>query len=224
MRVVRVWRKIFKISLNLEKQHALLNQVQTILCSESEVTDQDKINQELDCFSKNIFTEKSEFQKEDINAYLSQINISLPTEEQSQTCEFPLTKSELVNALIIIPNNESPGNDRLTKEFFKTFWEEMKMHLCNSIRTSYQNGELSTTQRHAVIKLIEKKDMDKKLIKNRRPTFFLGANTKLISKVLLERLKKVFPSLISKNQTAHVKGRFISEGGRLISDILESLS
>ena len=39
--------------------------------------------------------------------------------------------------------------------------------------------------------------------------------------MLAERLKKVLPSLISKNQTAYVKGRFISEGGRLISDILE---
>ena len=170
--MVRVWRKIFEILLNLEKQHALLNQVQTILCSENKVTDQDKINQELECFSKNIFTEKSEFHKEDIYAYLGQINISTPTEEQSQTCEGPITKYELLNALIIIPNNESPGNDRLTKEFFKTFWEEIKIHLCNSIRKSYQNGELSTTQRQAVIKLIEKKDMDKKLIKNWIPIFF----------------------------------------------------
>ena len=40
-------------------------------------------------------------------------------------------------------------------------------------------------------------------------------------KVLDERLKEVLPSLISKNQTAYVKGRFISEGGRLISDIHE---
>ena len=38
----------------------------------------------------------------------------------------------------------------------------------------------------------------------------------LISRALVERLKKVFHSLISKNQTAYVKARFISEGGRLI--------
>ena len=43
----------------------------------------------------------------------------------------------------------------------------------------------------------------------------------LIQNLFLKRLKKVFPSLISKNQTAYVKGRFISEGGRLFSDILE---
>ena len=34
-------------------------------------------------------------------------------------------------------------------------------------------------------------------------------------------MREVLPSLISKNQTASVKGRFISEEGRLISDILE---
>ena len=39
--------------------------------------------------------------------------------------------------------------------------------------------------------------------------------------MLVEKLKKVLPFLISENQTAYVKGRFIREGGRLISDILE---
>ena len=49
----------------------------------------------------------------------------------------------------------------------------------------------------------------------------MNIDTKLISKELAERLKKVLPSLTSKNQTAYVKGRFISKGGRLFSDILE---
>ena len=93
--------------------------------------------------------------------------------------------------------------------------------MCYSITKSYQNGELIISQRQAVIKLIEKRDKDKKLIKNWRPISLLNINTKLISKLLAERLKKVLPSLIFKNQTAYVKGRFMSEGGRLISNILE---
>ena len=94
-----------------------------------------------------------------------------------------------------MPYNKSPGNDGLTKEFQETFWEEIKIPLCDSITRSYQNGELSISQKQAVIKLIEKKDENKKLIKNQR---------QLISKVLAGRLKKPLPYLISKHQT--VKG------------------
>ena len=49
----------------------------------------------------------------------------------------------------------------------------------------------------------------------------LHIDTKLISKVLAEKLKNVLPSLISSDQTAYAKGRFISESVRLISDVLE---
>ena len=44
---------------------------------------------------------------------------------------------------------------------------------------------------------------------------------KIISKVLSTRIKNVLPFLISSNQAAYVKNRFISESGRVISDILE---
>ena len=169
----------------------MLNQVRTLLCGEKEVIDKHKINQELECFYKNLFTENSEFQKEDINAYLSKINISILTEEQSQTCEGPITEPELLNAIKSIPNNKSPGNDGLTNQFYETFWEEIKIPLCNSITKSYQNGELKTSQRQAVIKLIEKKDKDKKIIKNWRPISLLNVDTKLISNVLAERLVNI---------------------------------
>ena len=38
---------------------------------------------------------------------------------------------------------------------------------------------------------------------------------------MADRIKKYLPFLISTNQTAYVEGRFISEGGRLFSDILQ---
>ena len=44
---------------------------------------------------------------------------------------------------------------------------------------------------------------------------------KIISKALASRLKKVLPNLISPQQTAYVKNRFIGESGRLIADVIE---
>ena len=118
-------------------------------------------------------------------------------------------------------NNKSPGNDGLTKEFFVTFWEDIKDAFLNSCRTAKLKKELSTSQRQAVIKLIEKKDKDKRFIKNWRPISLLNVDYKIISKALASRLKKVLPNLISPQQTAYVKKRFIGESVRLIADIIE---
>ena len=97
----------------------------------------------------------------------------------------------------------------------------MKKPLCASITKAFHRGELSHSQKQAVIILIEKKDRDKKFIKNWRPILLLNTDKKIISKVLAERLKNVLPSLIYSEQIACVKGRFISEGARSISDVLE---
>ena len=83
----------------------------------------------------------------------------------------------------------------------------------------YKSFSESHSQKQVVIKL--KKDRDKKFIKNWRPISLLNIDTKLISNVLAERLKNVLPSLICSDQTAYLKGGFISEGGRLISNVLE---
>ena len=50
----------------------------------------------------------------------------------------------------------------------------------------------------------------------------LNVDYKVIAKALATRLKKSLPKLISFQQKAYVKNRFIGEGGRLISDMLET--
>ena len=81
--------------------------------------------------------------------------------------------------------------------------------------------ELSSSQRQAIIKLLEKLDKDRRFIKNWRPISLLNIDAKILTKALASKLKKVLKTIVGSNQTAYVEGRFIGEASRLISDVLE---
>ena len=51
-------------------------------------------------------------------------------------CDNELSEKELYISLTSMQNNKSPGNDGLTKEFFVTFWEDIKDVFLNSCRTA----------------------------------------------------------------------------------------
>ena len=70
-------------------------------------------------------------------------------------------------------NNKTPGNDRITKEFYETFWDELKTPLMESVNQAFHTKILSISQRQAVIKVIEKKDWDKRCIKKLETNFFV---------------------------------------------------
>ena len=102
-------------------------------------------------------------------------------------------------------NDESPGNDGLKKEFCETFWNKLKKIFVDSVSETKEKGHLSTSQKQAIIRLIEKKDKDKRFIQNWKPVYLLNVDLKIISKAFSEKLKKVLPDLISTQQTAYVK-------------------
>ena len=47
---------------------------------------------------------------------------------QSLKCEKSITEKELFEASKSMPNDKSPGNDGLTKEYFEIFWSDVKKH------------------------------------------------------------------------------------------------
>ena len=84
----------------------------------------------------------------------------------------------------------------------------------------YQKNALSTSQRQTVIKIIDKKERDKTLLKNWKSIFLLNVDLKITLKAFAFRIKTVLPSIISSKQTVYNEKRFIGKAGRLISDIL----
>ena len=54
-------------------------------------------------------------------------------------------------------SNKTPSNDGLKKEFYETFWDELKTPLVESVNQVFHTKILSISQRQAAIKPIEKK-------------------------------------------------------------------
>ena len=92
--------------------------------------------------------------------------------------------------MMSMAQGKAPGNDGLTKEFYSFFQEELKEAFVTSISATKRKMEFTSSQKQAVIKLIQKKDQDGRFIKNWRPISLLNTDYKIVSKALASPLKK----------------------------------
>ena len=69
-------------------------------------------------------------------------NISLPVMNNNffNLCEKDLTKNELLISLKSMQNNKIPGNDKLMKEFHKTFRNEIKYVFLKSLKQAREKA------------------------------------------------------------------------------------
>ena len=116
--------------------------------------------------------------------------------------------------------NKSPGNDGLTKEFYYTFWDDIKDTFMKSLKESKKLKYFCASQQQA-IKLLEKPNKNKRYISNCRPILLLNFDLKMISNFLATRVKNVFSNLIDSRQIAYVNERFTGESSRLIDDVIK---
>jgi len=66
-------------------------------------------------------------------------------------------------------NNKSPGSDGLTADFYKIFWNDIKVYLVKSLNYSCDIKKLTELQKQSIITLLPKKDKDTLSINNWRP-------------------------------------------------------
>ena len=80
---------------------------------------------------------------------------------------------------------------------------------------------MSSSQRQAIITLIEKKGKDRNYLENWRPISLTNVDAKIASKVIAARIIPVLPDIITSTQREYVKGRFIGEAVRSIIDVMD---
>ena len=207
--------------MNLEANRATQSAVHKVISNEQEITNISKINNHILEFYQNLFKEKQSTSENRFNSLLNDLNIPSLNSEEMLSCEGNLTEQEIYKSLTRFKNNKSPGNDGLTKEFYCCFWNDIKDIFMKSLCESKKLKQLCVSQRQAIIKLLKKRNTDKRYVANWRPISLLNFDLKIISKSLATRLKNVFGKLIDARQTAYANERCIGESGCLIDDVLK---
>ena len=88
------------------------------------------------------------------------------------------------------------------KDHMTFIWNSLTCDPRFAIQLSFIHGQLSHSQHQAMITLIEKKDKDKKFLKNWRPISLINVDAKIASKCLAFRIRNILSSLILSDQTA----------------------
>ena len=69
-------------------------------------------------------------------------------------------------------------------EFYKKFWSLISEPLIQCTNECFEKGEMSCSQKQAVITLIEKKGKDRSFLENWRPISLVTVDAKIMSKAI----------------------------------------
>jgi len=154
-------------------------------------------------------------------SFLKDLNIPRLSEEEKLFCEGRITLEECTLTLESFLNNKTPGNDGIPIEFYKNISSLLCEPFIQCTNECFEKGDMSCSQKQALITFIEKKGNDRSLLENWGPISLVNVDAKIMPKVIATRIKNVVPSIIHHNQTGFIKDRYIGETVRYIFDIMD---
>ena len=170
-------------------------------------------------FYTDLYKSKSEYREEIRSAFDTLIPENVLNAELQEKCEGLVTKYECFEAIKSMKRNKSPGLDGITIEFYEHFWPLIGDLLTTVFNESFENEILPFSQRSAVLSLIFKNG-DAEDIANYRPISLTNVDYRILSFVLAGQLQKVISSIVSHDQTAYIKKRYMGYNIRLVDDII----
>ena len=211
-----------KYFFNLEKRNYNKKTVWELRLEDETTTTNDKqILNQIEAYFKDLYTSVITFSQNEYDEFTQHLQIPKLSDEDRDNLEGPLNYEECKNVLESFQNDKSPGEDGFTVECYKLFYDLLSENLLACLNEAYEENELTISQRRGIITLLPKEDGSLLDLHNWRPITLLNVDLKIAAKAIAKRLETVLPNLIHPDQTGFVKGRYIGENIRLISDVLD---
>lgn len=144
------------------------------------------------------------------------------TQEMNDNLTTEVSTEEVIQAIKPIGGDCAPGPDGLPGSFYQQFITTVGSDIINVIKDFFNNGILSPELNKTNICLVPKIEHPTSM-SNYRPISLCNVSYKIISKILIWRLKPILPSIISDQQTAFILGRHITDNVLIAHELLHSL-
>ena len=127
------------------------------------------------------------------------------TDEMNATLTSEFTTEEVHQALKQMAPTIAPGPDGMSPIFYKSFWKIVGNDVTKIVLNALNTGVVHDSLNATFISFIPK-IKNPKWVSDFRPISLCNVIYKLISKLLVNRLKQVLPNIVSDSQSAFLSG------------------
>ena len=209
--------KFFHLSTIIRRRHNSIDAVRSD--SGDWIIDQKGIREHFQTKFISLFSEEETFFPPDLE-HLIQPSIS--SEDNVELCRVP-TPDEIKGVLFDMQSLKAPGPDGFPPLFYKHFWPTVGAHVIKAVQSFFINGKMLPETNRNFIVLIPKIPNPSN-VNHYRPISLCNVVYKVISKLLVVKLRPFLDKLISPSQSAFVPGRWIAENQVLVKELMHSFN
>ncbi|KAK4384693.1 hypothetical protein Sango_3035400 [Sesamum angolense] len=140
------------------------------------------------------------------------------TDEEARAIIRPVTIDEVKTAFFDIEEDKAPGPDGFSSGFFKAAWPVVGGEVSNAIIDFFKTGRLLKQLNATMLTLIPKVRTPNS-VADLRPISCCNVIYKVITKILVSRIREILELLISPSQNAFVPGRLFSDNVLLAQEL-----
>lgn len=174
-------------------------------------------------FFKELYTSSHSTLTTDLETYLDTIQLFWLTPGHREYLDQPFTVEDIITVIKSLPAGKAPGLDGLTSLFYKTFAEALAPRLLDVYQESLDSGRLPQSMREAGLIALLKPDKPPSRCDSYRPLSLMNIDTKILAKLIANRLQPLLPLLTRPDQSGFIPSRSTAQNIRTFFSVLHQI-
>ncbi|KAI8550987.1 hypothetical protein RHMOL_Rhmol06G0149600 [Rhododendron molle] len=146
---------------------------------------------------------------------------TLDREDNEKLC-MPITNTEIWSSVKNIQAYKAPGPDGIQALFYHKFWHIVGPEVCRFVHNCFNSKSIPEDMNKTFIALIPKTD-NPDSIKLFRPISLCNVGYKIITKIIVARLRPMLTKIISPFQSSFIPGRTTNDNIIITQEVLHTL-